>query len=188
MKAKPWEKLKVVSFKGAYKTFLTKTFKLPNGTIHDFDIWYLEHGWIGVFALTDDMQVITATSFRPGPERVLREMVFGIVDPGEDSTTSAARELREETGYVAGKIITLGENMAWMPYAEGNANYYLAVGCKPDHEQSLDDTESIQVETIPLREYVETVLRTGNTSHAECGWLAIDFLLRNGYIQPRDIN
>ena len=37
------------------------------------------------------------------------EVPGGLVDPGEDHRTAAARELEEETGYRAGKLERLGE-------------------------------------------------------------------------------
>ncbi len=188
MAIQKWKKLSQKEFKGSYKTFLTKEFELPNGSKHSFDIWYLKNGFIGVFALTKDLEVITATSYRPGPEMILQEMPFGIVDDGETTKQAAIRELLEETGYQPTKTIMLGENIAWMPYADGMGNYFLALDCKLVSKQKLDDAEDINVELIPLKTYVKEVLRKGKTSHSECGWLAIDYLLQNKIINLDDIS
>ena len=187
MDIKKWKKLSQKEFKGSYKTFLTKVFELPNGSSHHFDIWYLKNGFVGTFALTKDLKVITATSYRPGPEMILKEMPFGLVDDNETAKDAAGRELKEETGYSSTKIVTLGENMAWMPYADGLANYYLALDCSLECEQKLDSAEDISVELIPIKDYVRDVLRKGKTSHSECGWLAIDYLLQTKVISLSDI-
>lgn len=187
MKIEPWKKLSQSKFKGAYKTFLTKRFLLPNNTTHDFDIWYLPNGFVGVFALTSDMRVITATSYRPGPEKILQELPLGIVDNGEKPIQSAKRELTEETGYSAGEIITIVENSAWMPYADGYANFYLALNCMLTQKQKLEPAEDITVELIPLKKYVNNVMRKGQTSHSECAWLAVDYMLQNKIISLQDI-
>lgn len=188
MKNNIWQKLSQREFKGSYKTFLSKKYKLPNGSVHEFDIWYLKNGFVGVFALTHDMQVVSTVSFRPGPEKILKEPILGDIDDGEEPDKAALRELREETGCSTNQLITLGTSMAWMPYGEGNANYYLALDCELTHNQKLDSAEHIEVELIPLAQYVKNVLRKGLASHGECAWLAIDYLLRKKIISLEDIN
>ncbi|GAC1459014.1 MAG: hypothetical protein PVSMB8_14890 [Vulcanimicrobiaceae bacterium] len=42
--------------------------------------------------------------FRPAIGRAMWEVPAGKLDPGEQPQTCAARELREETGYVAGSL------------------------------------------------------------------------------------
>src|SRR3954468_23184851 len=53
--------------------------------------------WVNVIPLTKDDRVILVRQFRPGTRQVCLEIPGGMVDPGEDPTTAAARELVEET-------------------------------------------------------------------------------------------
>lgn len=44
------------------------------------------------------------------------QMPQGGVDPGEDTTTAALRELEEETGVTANLVTIAGESKSWIPY------------------------------------------------------------------------
>jgi len=45
----------------------------------------------------------------------------------------------------------------------------------------------VEVMLMPLKEYAGNVLRKGIATHADCGWLAIDYLLGSGLITYDDI-
>jgi ADP-ribose pyrophosphatase len=184
-----WKKTDEKPFKGAFKTYLTRTFELPNGTVADFDVTSLKSGkFVGCLALTDAMEVIISKEFRPGPEIVTYDAPLGIVDPGEDPNDAVRRELREETGHVAGKLIVLNpDGNAVGPYDAAMAYYYLALECEQKYEQQLDEHEPIEVATMPLRDFVNQKLRKGQVCHADGAWLAIDYLLQNSMITLEDI-
>ena len=44
------------------------------------------------------------------------QMPQGGIDPGEDARTAALRELEEETGVPADKVLILAETPGWIPY------------------------------------------------------------------------
>src|SRR4051812_31730023 len=58
--------------------------------------------WINVIALTADERVVLLRQFRPGANGICLEIPGGMMEPGEDPCTAAARELAEETGYTGG--------------------------------------------------------------------------------------
>lgn len=64
--------------------------------------------YVSVLATTRDARVLLVRQYRPAVERTTLELPSGHVDPGETPGKAARRELREETGYVAGKLIFLG--------------------------------------------------------------------------------
>src|SRR6187200_1493558 len=64
--------------------------------------------WVNVIALTPDEQVVLIRQYRVGTAKVCLEIPGGMVDPGEDAATAAARELVEETGYTSSRWELLG--------------------------------------------------------------------------------
>lgn len=110
--------------------------------------------WGNVVALTADEQgrecFVMVRQFRHGNMKVSLEFPGGVIDPGEDPMEATARELTEETGYIAEELTLLGEinpNPAFM----NNVCYtYLAQGLHRKQSQDLDENEVIDVELVPV--------------------------------------
>jgi len=64
--------------------------------------------WVNVLAITSDRKVLLVRQPRAGTASVTVEIPGGMVDPNEAPITAAARELREETGYVSDPLVPLG--------------------------------------------------------------------------------
>jgi ADP-ribose pyrophosphatase len=64
--------------------------------------------YIAIVALTPSGQIPLVRQFRPAIERFTWELPAGLVDPGEQPAETARRELLEETGYPALKVVALG--------------------------------------------------------------------------------
>jgi len=60
--------------------------------------------YISIVALTGNDELILVRQYRPAVEAETLELPSGHVDPGETPLAAAARELTEETGYVADSI------------------------------------------------------------------------------------
>jgi len=121
--------------------------------------------WVNVIALTPDQRVVLIRQYRFGSELVTLEIPGGIVDPGEDPRAAALRELREETGFVAERVVALG-SIAPNPAIQRNRLYsFLAEGCVLASEQAQDPGEDIEVELRPLAE-VDGLLASGAIDHA----------------------
>src|SRR5215467_3681217 len=56
--------------------------------------------WVNVIAITPEQRIVLVKQFRHGIDRVTLEIPAGLVAKRESSQQAAARELREETGYV----------------------------------------------------------------------------------------
>ncbi len=121
--------------------------------------------WVNVIALTATQQVVLIRQWRHGSERVTLEIPGGMVDAGEAHAQAAARELREETGYVADRWVRLGE-VGPNPAIQANRlSTWLAVDARRDAELDLDAGEVIDVELASLDE-VGAMLRDGRIDHA----------------------
>lgn len=68
-----------------------------------------------IAAVTDENKIVFVNQFRYPLKTFLMELPAGKLEKGEDPMVCATRELTEETGYTAGKIVKLNA----MPTAPG---------------------------------------------------------------------
>ena len=108
----PWELLSERPRTDGWLPITTRTYRMPDGSISDWDIHIGLHT-VAVLALTDDGRVVLARQYRPGPSAIVLDLPGGIVDPGEDLLEAAARELREETGFEADTVELAGSCWAF---------------------------------------------------------------------------
>lgn len=121
--------------------------------------------WVNVIALTPTNEVVLLRQYRVGIAKVCLEIPGGMVDPGEDAQTAAARELVEETGYTAPHWQRLGVVASNPAIFNNYLHSYLALGATKTHPQKLDGSEIVEVETVPLAK-VTDLLRSGAIEHS----------------------
>ena len=101
-------------------------------------------GSVVILPLLDDGRIVMIRNQRFSVERTLWELPAGTRDPDEPVQECAARELEEETGYRAAKLVPL---LSFYP-APGISNErmhaFVATGLTPVAQQ-LDPTEHIDV-------------------------------------------
>lgn len=144
-------------YKGRILNLRNDTALLPNGKTANREI--VEHnGGVCVAALTDENELIFVKQFRyPYMDEIL-ELPAGKRDSkDEDPLACGIRELREETGATAEKIIPLGELYPTPGYCEEIIWLYLATGLSYG-EQDTDEDEFLSVYKIPLKKAVEMVM------------------------------
>jgi ADP-ribose pyrophosphatase len=150
-----------------YRIFTTAFVEATNPRTGAHKRFSLIHSvdWVNVIALTADQRVVLIRQFRPGVERVCLEIPGGMIEPGEDPCTAAARELAEETGYTGGTLELLGK-VAPNPAIQSNALYTVLVrGVALTGPASPDDGEVLSVETASLAECQRRIV-DGEIDHA----------------------
>lgn len=132
--------------------------------------------WVNVIARTEGGDVVLVRQFRHGIGRDILELPGGMIDAGETPEVAAARELREETGFVPTKLTVLGQANP-NPALFSNVQYtVLADGCVQSADTDLDEHEETIVELVPEAALPELV-RAGKIDHclvlAAMQWLAL---------------
>lgn len=150
--------------------------KLPNGTIVEDFFVHVRPDIALVVAVTTQREVVTVRQYRHGIQEILQELPAGSFDPQqEDALIAAQRELEEETGYSAPHWQKLGivyDN----PVKDTNKiHLFLARNAQKTSPQTLDPTEQICVELLPI-EHMETAIAQGQIQVA--GSLTALFLAR----------
>jgi ADP-ribose diphosphatase len=146
MTIKPWRVLESSYLKKNVRIDKCET---SNGKI--IEPLVLEYGtWVTIVALTKQQEVLLIRQYRHGAGKILLELPGGGVGIDEEPRIAAKRELLEETGYASNNIIEVGR-VSPNPASHTNLMYaYLALDVQKIGNQSLDETEEIEVFPTPL--------------------------------------
>lgn len=133
------------------------TVTLPDGEQTTFD-YLVDDESVVIIPFTESGTVVIIEEWRQAVSRISRGFPAGGVEQHDASLAATAhRELTEETGYTAAAV----EHLLTVEPANGISNavhhYFVANGCVADGNQSLDDNESIRVDTIAFNELFDAV-------------------------------
>ena len=171
--AQPWELLGDRPRTGGWLPVDTRTYRMPDGSVSEWDIHVPAFTTVAVLALTAGDQVVVTRQFRPGPGAVLIDLPGGIVDDGEAVSDAAARELREETGFAAGSLEAGGSCWAFGA-STWRRHVVIARDCRLVGEvTSWGGDEYCEPLVISLAE-LRSLLRSGETTDVDLGYLALD--------------
>jgi len=137
-------------FEGKLLHVKRDTVRLPDGKTATRE--YIDHpGAVMIIPRLADGKLLLERQFRYPLARIFIEFPAGKIDPGEDSATTAARELLEETGYTAEHWAHIGTLHPLITYSTERIEIYTAdaltfVGAK------LDAGEFVEIITATLEE------------------------------------
>jgi ADP-ribose pyrophosphatase len=114
----------------------------------EFDREIVEHpGSVVLVPITDDGKILLIRQYRQAAEKFLLEASAGTREAGESPDVTAHRELQEEVGYKAGKLIPIGGSWVAPGYSSEYSYMYIATQLEPSPMPS-DDGEDIVVEEV----------------------------------------
>lgn len=123
--------------------------RLPDGNTARLDI--INHGGgIAIVPLDDQGNILFVRQYRQPAKTTLLELPAGALKPGEYPEDTARREIREETGMAAEKLLLLREFFLAPGYSTEYMYIYLATGLSPAPLQG-DEDEFITVEAVPVK-------------------------------------
>lgn len=130
--------------------------ELTNGHTSTREV--VEHpGGVGIVAIDKDKNVLMVRQFRYPLSSEILEVPAGKLEKGEDPLECAVRELSEETGYSAGKMISLGSMYPSPGYCQEILYAYLALDLEAGASHP-DEDEFLSVERIPFDKAVNMAL------------------------------
>ncbi len=123
---------------------------LPSGRHSQREV--VEHpGSVAIVALTARDELILVRQWRYSIQSELLEIPAGTREPGESPVITAARELREETGYLARELREIATLFPTAGYSTEQMHVFLAASCqRGDRDESGD--ERTEVVLVPRSE------------------------------------
>ena len=121
---------------------------------------FIDHpGAAAVVAVTDEGKILLVRQYRNSIDGMTLELPAGKVDfAGEDKLECAVRELREETGFVAGNMEWLLNLHSWIAFTNELIGVYVATNLEK-YKQELDEFEYIDVEEYTVDEICGMIYR-----------------------------
>ena len=144
-------------YNGEVLKVVKDTVLLPDSKISTRE-FCLHMGAVAIIPLMEDGTVLMERQYRYAHGRVFFEIPAGKLDsPDEIPLEAAKRELREETGALAGKYTFLGELDSTPALINEKIHMYLAEEITFT-ERELDENEFIDVERVPLTTLYDMVM------------------------------
>ena len=144
-------------WRGKAVNFDVDTVRLPNGKLATRE--YMSHpGAVGVVPFLDEDTIVMVRQYRHPVGEVTLELPAGKIDPRESVLACIKRELAEETGFTARKIIPLIRYWPTPAFADEILHLYVATGLTAGCVNT-DEDEFLEVVTVPFKKAVEMVRR-----------------------------
>lgn len=135
--------------------------RTPQGEEHDWEVVGRTGGTEAVFAvaiLRPSGDLLLVEQYRPALDGITLEFPAGLVDPGEDVSTAALREIKEETGYtgtitrvISPRIVSAGISSERIAIVEVDVDEE-----HPDNQNPCpkpEGTEDIRARRLPRGEW-----------------------------------
>ena len=142
--------------KGSIIDYYQDVMKIPNGNTAKWD--FIKHnGAAAVIAVKPDGKILMVKQYRNALERETIEIPAGGYNGAVETMEEAAkRELREETGYLAGQMEFLISIRTTVAFCNERIDIYYASDLSMG-EQELDDDEYLEVTSYTIEELMQMI-------------------------------
>jgi len=131
--------------------------RMPDGSVHEREI--VEHpGAVAIVAVLPNGNLLLVRQYRHAIGRRTLELPAGTRETGEDPWVTALRELREETGYTAGRLTELVRFYVSPGWTNEELIVYLAhdivsgtSATEPDEDLTLETIAPVDVTDLIQR-------------------------------------
>lgn len=114
----------------AYLRIREDTVRFPDGAETSRAV-VTHPGAVALIVVDDRERWLLVRQYRHPAGKVLLEIPAGTRDDGEEPEATAAREVREETGFAAGRLVHLGATFLAPGYCTEYLHYFLATELTP---------------------------------------------------------
>lgn len=183
------EKWKTIQSNYIYQTpfgnLRKETCELPNGKVIE-DYYVHEYpNWVNAVVITADGQMVLVNQYRHAARDFFLEIPAGKAEPGESQQQAIVREVKEETGMASSsEPILLSECMVNPAIQDNTVTTYLITGAVKTSEQSLDDTEEMDIHLLNLDD-VESKIHAGEITQL---FTVKAFFVAKNYLQVNKLN
>ena len=166
-------------YQGRIFDLVRARFQLPTGKVHTYDL-VKHHGAVVIIPLDNQDRIWFVRQFRIGAGQTLLELPAGLLEEEELAEATAAREVQEEVGMAAGKLVHLGGFYMVPGYSTEKLEAFLATDLSLS-ELPTDEDEFLEKVALPVSEVYEMV-RAGKI---EDGKTLASLLLAQPYLERR---
>lgn len=136
----------------------SNTYRTPTGHIVD-PYYVLEYpDWTNCLVLDSNKQFVLVQHYRPAADKYILEPISGTIDATDTSAEECiVRELKEEIGYVGGKIHHLASTYANPAIQTNIVHGFITYGGECRLAQQLEEEESLIIVKLSLPELREAI-------------------------------
>lgn len=129
---------------------------LPNGSQTDYLLYDNLPDSVCILALNSNDQVLVNYEYTYPADKYIYGFPAGVCEAGEDASQTAHRELREESGLVAGSLQKLGDVMYNHRRSTARYHFFLATDLTtvPSEKEDVELIESAWIDVSAFQEMV----------------------------------
>jgi ADP-ribose pyrophosphatase len=131
---------------------------LPNGAVTELEVMH-HPGAACVAPANDAGEVLLIRQYRHAVGQEIWELPAGLLQGGEVPAECAARELAEETGLTAGRLLGLGAILPTPGYSDERIHLFLAQDLQAGEQAHEADEVIVEQRWVPWPEALAMVAR-----------------------------
>lgn len=140
-------------YKGKVLDVRTDQVRLPDGKLVNLDL-VVHRPAVTILPVDTQGNIWFIRQYRYPAAQELLELPAGVLEDGEDPEFGAQREIREEIGMAAGRLVKIGEFYLAPGYSTEYMHVYLALDLHPAPLEQ-DEDEFLVIEKIPSNHAIQ---------------------------------